>query len=352
MHVQAQVVLGAPSKKGHVPSSPKGLQAVWLRLPEQVRSFLHDLQVIGIVATWCVVVMTGIFTPLLIVLFFPHRFAILWAAVLAILSLWPLEDSIVLPAARFICGVCVKAAIRYFPVEVYVEHADELRPGTPYIVGYEPHSVIPNGMPVVFSEYSRLLPAGLRGITGLASSTCFHVPIIRHLWWGLGLRPATRKVMSQTLARGQSVVICPGGVKECCHLSYDKEVIFLRQRYGFVRMALEHGAPLVPAFCFGQTGTFHWIRPGPPFFSEAVVTWVASKLGFLPVYVYGYGFLPMPLRTRMRVVIGRAIAVPKVEKPSHALIEEYLQRFIASMADLYDRHCKAAGCQDRKLEIL
>jgi hypothetical protein len=49
--------------------------------------------------------------------------------------LWPIEDSIVLPAARFICRVCVKAAIRYFPVEVYVEHADELRPGTPYIVG-------------------------------------------------------------------------------------------------------------------------------------------------------------------------------------------------------------------------
>jgi hypothetical protein len=57
-------------------------------------------------------------------------------------------------------------------------------------------------------------------------------------------------------------------------------------------------------------------------------------------------------QTRMRVVIGRAIAVPKVEKPSHALIEQYLQRFIASMADLYDRHCEAAGCQDRKLEIL
>jgi diacylglycerol O-acyltransferase 2, plant len=127
--------------------------------------------------------------------------------------------------------------------------------------GYEPHSVFPNGMPVVFSEYSKLLPAGLKGITGLASSTvrlmlsvaslrnldvsqlepalnfltgglqCFHVPIIRHLWWGLGLRPATRTVMSQILESGQSVVICPGGVRECCHLSYDKEVIFLRQRY-------------------------------------------------------------------------------------------------------------------------
>lgn len=70
-------------------------------------------------------------------------------------------------------------------------------------------------------------------------------------------------------------------------------------------MALEHGASLIPAFCFGQSGTFHWIRPGPPLFSDAVVTWLASKLGFLPVYVYGYGFLPMPFRVRLAEQLGR-----------------------------------------------
>lgn len=133
-------------------------------------------------------------------------------------------------------------------------------------------------MPVVFSEYSKLLPKALRGIKGLASSTvrschpdlscerpvrmqpvilpdllqspfmpvntnflhamlqCFHVPIIRHLWWALGLQPATRAVMSEILKSGRSVVICPGGVRECCHLSYDKEVIFLRQRYVRTRL--------------------------------------------------------------------------------------------------------------------
>lgn len=54
----------------------------------------------------------------------------------------------------------------------------------------------------------------------------------------------------------------------------------------------------------------------------------------------------------MRIVIGRAIPVPKVEQPSHELVEEYLQRFIASMADLYQRHAAAAGYPDRYLEIL
>lgn len=78
---------------------------------------------------------------------------------------------------------------------------------------------------------------------------------------------------------------------------------------GFVRMALEHGAPLIPAFCFGQSGTFHWIRPGPPLFSDALVTWLASRLGFLPVYVYGYGFLPMPFRVRFAKQLDESVAL-------------------------------------------
>ena len=44
----------------------------------------------------------------------------------------------------------------------------------------------------------------------------------------------------------------PGGVQEVLHMRHDAEVLYLRKRLGFVRLALQHGAPLVPAFAFGQ----------------------------------------------------------------------------------------------------
>lgn len=60
-------------------------------------------------------------------------------------------------------------------------------------------------------------------------------------WW-LGGRPATAKVMRAMLEEGASPVLCPGGVRECLFLRHDAEVVFLRKRLGFVRIALQYGA--------------------------------------------------------------------------------------------------------------
>ncbi len=59
-------------------------------------------------------------------------------------------------------------------------------------------------------------------------------------WW-LGGRPASARVMRAMLEAGASPVVCPGGVRECLFLRHDAEVVFLRQRLGFVRIALQYG---------------------------------------------------------------------------------------------------------------
>ena len=41
---------------------------------------------------------------------------------------------------------------------------------------------------------------------------CFTVPCVRHVWWWLGFRPATKASMAALLKAGAPVALCPGGV--------------------------------------------------------------------------------------------------------------------------------------------
>jgi hypothetical protein len=87
-------------------------------------------------------------------------------------------------------------------------HAVTLRPEGAYMIGLEPHSVLPLAMPACFSTDSALLPRALRGqrVHCLASSVCFSVPLIRHLWWSLGIRPVSRRVVHRLLSGGDDGV--------------------------------------------------------------------------------------------------------------------------------------------------
>jgi hypothetical protein len=45
------------------------------------------------------------------------------------------------------------------------------------------------------------------------------------------------QIINSLLSKGTSVALCPGGVRECLYMEKGKEVVFLKQRRGFVRWA-------------------------------------------------------------------------------------------------------------------
>lgn len=57
------------------------------------------------------------------------------------------------------------------------------------------------------------------------------------------------------------------------------ETAFLKKRKGFIRIAMQNGSAVVPCFAFGQSGVYHWFRPGPPFVSDAFVQAVSRRIG-------------------------------------------------------------------------
>ncbi|KAF5828936.1 diacylglycerol acyltransferase-domain-containing protein [Dunaliella salina] len=229
------------------------------------------------------------------------------------------------------------------PFTVVHEDEEALKPGTSYVFGFEPHSALPIGIPTTFSVNSPLVPKAVRGsVYGMASSVCFVVPFVRHLWWWIGLRPASRSLIDRMLSNKISVVICPGGVRECLTMEPGLETVYLRKRQGFVRMALKHGAPLVPVFALGQSKTYSWWRPPG-------VDWISRKFQAVPLLMWGALGTPVPHRSPVKVVIGKPIQVPKVEEPSSEQVDHYLQTFISELSALFERHNEASKTQLRIL---
>ena len=55
--------------------------------------------------------------------------------------------------------------------------------------------------------------------------------------------------MRAMLGRGPRARVCPGGVRECLYMEHGREAVYLSNRTGFVRIALQYGVPLPQSSC-------------------------------------------------------------------------------------------------------
>ena len=132
----------------------------------------------------------------------------------------------------------------------------------------------------------------------------------------------------------------------------------MRDRKGFVKLALQTGAQIVPCYCFGNSQIFD-----TPFNSSSDSalgggSWVARlsrRLRAALVVFWGRYGLPIPFRAPLLTVIGRPIPVPKVSgadassEPSAELVNEYHDLYLRETRRIYDKYKNCYGWQHKPL---
>ncbi|XP_078793056.1 2-acylglycerol O-acyltransferase 1 isoform X2 [Oryzias latipes] len=147
----------------------------------------------------------------------------------------------------------------YFPLKL-IKTVD-LDPTKNYIFGFHPHGVLVAGAFGNFcteaTGFSGLFP-GLRPHL-LMLPFWFRVPFFRDYIMCGGLVSSSKASLSHLISRpdgGNVAVIAVGGASEALDARPGSLTLQVQSRKGFIKLALKHGAQLVPVFSFGENELF------------------------------------------------------------------------------------------------
>ena len=88
----------------------------------------------------------------------------------------------------------------------------------------------------------------------LVASITLAVPGYRELLMWLGCVDAGKATAKRVLRKGYHMYVLPGGEAEQLMTQYKKHRVYVKRRKGFVKLAVENGASLVPVYAFGGGG--------------------------------------------------------------------------------------------------
>lgn len=221
----------------------------------------------------------------------------------------------------------------------------DLDPAQNYVFLYHPHGIISLGAFTNFGTeaggFSRLFP-GL-DLRLLTLETNFRMPIIRELLLSLGICSVSRQSCANILTKGpgNSIMIVPGGASEALYAFPGTLDLVLKRRLGFVKLALRHGASLVPVIGFGENELWDQVPNPKGSYIRFFQSLFQKYAQFSPPLILGrgvfqYSFGVLPFRRPVTTMVGRPIPCPRVTNPSEAIVLEYQKRYIDELQRMFD----------------
>ncbi|XP_033025401.1 2-acylglycerol O-acyltransferase 2-like [Lacerta agilis] len=249
----------------------------------------------------------------------------------------------------------------YFPMTLV--KTVELDPSRNYLFGFHPHGVLVAGAFGNFCTEGTGFSALFPGLTPhlLMLPFWFKVPFFRDYIMSGGLVSSDKSSAAYLLGHeggGQVAVIAVGGPPESLDARPGALTLRLLNRKGFVKMALQHGAALVPVFSFGENELFNQVSNPQGSFIRAVQERLQKAMGLaLPLFhargVFQYNFGLLPFRRPIHTVVGAPILVPKTPHPSSEAIDKLHQTYLEKLNLLFEEHKTKYGLpEDRHLEIV
>eukprot|EP01098_Paradermamoeba_levis_P004177 TRINITY_DN1809_c0_g1_i1.p1 TRINITY_DN1809_c0_g1~~TRINITY_DN1809_c0_g1_i1.p1 ORF type:complete len:331 (+),score=73.88 TRINITY_DN1809_c0_g1_i1:115-1107(+) len=243
----------------------------------------------------------------------------------------------------------------FFPMRLHA--TTPLKSTMNYMFCIHPNSLFPfhvSSLLLADSQWNSLFPFIQR--RALASTFNFRLPLWREFLLWCGFIESSRESAMTALNNGQSLIIFPSVEESIEPITkmipshpqqhqHPSLVLFLQNKKGFIKFALQNGTSLVPCFAFGLTEAAQPLSLLVP-----LQKWLVENFNIsLPLY-WGYFFL-IPRREAINVVVGAPIVLERNEDPTEDEVNEIQQLYVSKIAELFETFKSQFGYADHQLFI-
>jgi len=193
----------------------------------------------------------------------------------------------------------------------------------------QPHGVFSFGGACAGVRWSQTWWSPERTPTAVASSV-MHFPIVKHIVGAFGMCNAASSSLTKQLTK-TSVVLYIGGIAELFLSSTKDEVLFMKKRKGFIKLALRSGAEVCPVYFFGNTAVMQVAR-------HPLLTRFARLTGMSLTWFWGLWGTPIPKPLKIVGVFGRPLGLPHIENPTNEEVDKYHNLYVNEVIRIFETY--------------
>lgn len=156
-----------------------------------------------------------------------------------------------------------------------------------------------------------------------------------------------------------AAILMVGGAEEAFSALPNRYRFVVKNRKGFIKIALKTGTPIVPAITFGENNIYEVEFYPPGTIKRSIQDFIKKYTGFAPVNIKGRGYFQydfgmIPRRHPMTTVMGAAIPIQKNLTPSSDEIDQVHSIFCQRLTELFETHKNnyIENANDIQLEII
>lgn len=236
---------------------------------------------------------------------------------------------------------------KYFDATISLE--EPLDDNQLYIFCCFPHGACTANHLMTMTDSCEMLSKHYKGERrDLAASVLFMVPFLGELLLNLGCVDACSYTANYNLKKNRSILVFIGGEREQLMTEQGKHKIYLKSRKGFIKLALQHGAALVPIYTFGETDVYTISA-----FMLGFRQWLQKTFAMAVCITWGRWGTIIPHKVPLRMEMGKPILVSKKLKETitQGDIDSLHTTFMNEQLRLFDRTKSKHAYGDAQLEI-